>query len=212
MPGLRSKAIQFLCCGLVMVIAAAPQPARSEKAPLPPDAPYGNILVIYLGESFDVRRYLETEIVNALAERGTEAVRSTSMMDSTVPMVRATFREMVEEIGADAVLVTQLVNLQTKATVVDMNPQSTYNVWPTWYFNVWAVELTEYVEPQGLDLEHDLSLATHLYSVQSREAVWEMQSRSDIKVAFDEGPDYSIFVDEAKRIVKALRRSRMIDR
>jgi hypothetical protein len=208
----RRKAIQVVSIGIVLAVLAGPQVAGAEKAPLPPDASYRNVLVIFLARSFDIRRYFETELVNALAQRGTTAVRSTSMMDSRVPMVPGTFLAMVEETGADAVLVTQPVQLKTKATMVDMNPQSTYNIRPTWYFNVWSVELTEYVEPQGLNLEHDLSLATQLYSVQSKEAVWAMESSSNILVAFDQGPDYSIFVKEAAAIVKQLRRSRMIAR
>ena len=209
---MRRKAIQVISIGIVLAVIAGPQTARAEEASPPPDAPYKNVLVIFLAKSFDIRRYFETELVNALAERGTTAVRSTSMMNSKVPVVPATFLAMVEEIGADAVLVSQPVALQSKATMVDMNPQSTHIFRPTWYYNVWSVELTEYVEPQGMDLEHDLSLATQLYSVQTREPVWAMESHSNIKVAFDEGPDYSIFVKEAGAIVKQLRRSRMIAR
>jgi hypothetical protein len=195
-----------------LAVSAGPPVASAEKAPPPPDAPYKKILVVFLGKSFDIRRYFETELVNALEKRGTAAVRSTSMMNSKVPMVRETFVKMVEEIQADASLVTQLVNLQTEGTVVDMNPQATYNVQPTYYYNVWSVELTEYTEPQGLNLEHDLSLATQLFSAQSQEVAWEMKSHSDILVAFDKGPDYSIFVDEASAIIKQLHRSRLIER
>jgi hypothetical protein len=75
---------------------------------------------------------------------------------------------------------------------------------------VWSVELTEYVAPPAVNYDHKLTLATQLYSVQSEVAVWAMESRSDIRQAFDKGPDYSIFVKEAAAIVKELRRSRMI--
>ncbi len=52
------------------------------------DAPYENVLVIFLADKFDSRRYLEQEVVKALAERGTHAVASTSLMDSRVPVTR----------------------------------------------------------------------------------------------------------------------------
>jgi len=174
------------------------------------DAPYKNVLVIFLASSFDSRRYLETEIVKKLAEHGADAVRSTSMMNSKVPVTRQTFQAMVDEIGADAVLVTQFADLQTKGTVVDMNPRATYNFRPTWYYNVWSVELTEYVAPQAVDYEHKLSLATQLYSVQGKEVVWAMESNSNIQQAFDKGPDYSIYVDEAGAIVAQLLRGGLI--
>ena len=176
------------------------------------DAPYKNVLVIYLGKSFDARRYLETEVVKKLVENGTQAVRSTSMMDSRTPVTRQTFQAMVDEIGADAVLVSQLADLQTTGKVVDMNPQSTYNFRPTYYYNVFSVELTEYVAPQAVNYEHELSLATQLYSVQLKDVVWAMESNSNIHTAFDEGPDYSIFVDEAGAIVTELLQGGLIAR
>lgn len=174
------------------------------------DAPYKNVLVIHLASSFDSRRYLETEIVKKLAEHGTNAVRSTSMMDTKVPVTRQTFQAMVDEIGADAVLVSQLAALQTTGTVVDMNPQSTHNFRPTWYYNVWSVELTEYVAPQAVDYNHKLSLATQLYSVGAKDVVWAMESNSDIQEAFDKGPNYSIYVEEAGAIVSQLLRGGLI--
>ena len=195
---------------IVLVALTGTQVAQAQKEAPPPDAPYQNILVIFLAKSFDSRRYLETEIVKALDEQGTTAVRSTSMMNTKVPMTTETFRAQAAEIGADAVLVTQLADLQTTGTVVNMRPQSTYNVRPTWYFNVWSVELTEYVAPPAMNYEHKLSLATQLYSVQEKDVVWAMESNSDILQAFDKGPDYSIFVKEANGIVKELRRSDMI--
>jgi hypothetical protein len=91
-----------------------------------------------------------------------------------------------------------------------MNPQSTYNFRPTYYYNVWSVELTEYVAPQAVDYDHELSLATQLYSVQAKDVVWAMESNSNIHQAFDKGPDYSIFVKEAGAIVTQMLRGGLI--
>jgi hypothetical protein len=168
------------------------------------DAPYQNILVIFLAESFDSRRYLEMEIVKKLSEGGVAAVRSTSLMDSKTPATRQTFVDMVEKVNADAVLVTQIANLRSQGEVVDMNPQATYNFRPTYYYNVWSVELAEYKEPQAVDFEHDLALATQLYSVSSKDVVWAIESKTRIVQKFDAGPNYQIYVDEAKAIVNNL--------
>jgi hypothetical protein len=175
------------------------------------DAPYENVLVIFLAESFDSRRYLETEIVKSLAENNTKAVRSTSMMDSRTPVTRQTFIEMVDIIDADAVLVTQIADLQSSGEVVNMRAQATYNFRPTYYYNVWSVDLQEYREPQAIDFEHKLSLATQMYSVQAEDVVWAIESNSDIIQAFDDGRDYSIFVKEAKAIVNSLAKDGLIE-
>jgi hypothetical protein len=201
--------------GISVALAAcstAPQVTTTQKFAESVDTPYENILVIFLADKFDSRRYLETEVVKILAENGTHAVASTSMMDSRTPKTRQTFVAMVDDIGADAVLVTQIANLQSEGTVVDMNPESTYNFRPTYYYNVWSVELTEYSEPQAVDFEHSLALATQLYSVSAEDVVWAIEAKSNIKQAFDKGPDYSIYIDEAKAITSSLRKDGLISK
>ena len=201
--------------GISVALAAcstAPQVTTTQKFAESADAPYENVLVIFLADKFDSRRYLETEVVKKLAESGTQAVASTSLMDSRVPVTRQTFVAMVEDLGSDAVLVTQVANLQSEGTVVDMNPEATYNFRPTYYYNVWSVDLQEYKEPQAVDFEHSLALATQLYSVSAKDVVWAIESQSNIKQAFDKGPDYSIYVDEAKAITSSLRKDGLISK
>lgn len=198
---------------LAMAVAAcstAPQVTHTMEAPADSDAPFHKILVITLFEAFDPRAYLEKEVVLKLAELGTDAVASTTMMNSRTPVTRETFMAMVEDIGADAVLVTQLSSLETKVTVKDMRPEATWNIRPTYYYNVFSVDLTEYVEPQGVELEHNLVLATELYSVDKREGVWGIQSKSKIIFDHEQTSDYSIYIAEANAIAKSLLRDKMI--
>ena len=207
-----SRAIAILGVSVLLGACAGSQISTTQTSAMatPSDAPYQNVLVIFLAESFDSRRYLETEIVKQLAERGTKAVRSTSMMDSRTPVNRETFVAMVKQIQADAVLVTQIADLESNAKVVNMNPQATYNFTPTYYYNVWGVDLTEYKEPQAMNFEHQLSLATQLYSAESRSVVWAIESNSKIRQDFDDDRKYSIYVDEATAIVKQLARDDLI--
>lgn len=176
------------------------------------DAPYRKILVITLFDSFDARRYLEEEIVNALGDRGTAAVPSTSMMNTKTPVVAQTFIDMVDEIDADAVVLTQLTSYAARDSERDARPQATWNYWPTYYFNVFAVQLTEYVEPPRVETEHSLVLATQVFSVRSRQPVWGMESRSVFVEVQEDGLDYDVFVDEANVIVRHMRRDRLISK
>jgi len=202
---------------LVAVAAAAlcacstgPQITRTQNLSESADAPYKNILVITLLSKFDSRRYLEEEVVSQLSALGTSAVASTSLMDTRTPMVRGTFMEMVENLDADAVLVTQLVSLRSVGTAVDMNPQRTVNLRPTNYWNVFSVDVTEYVEPQAVDFEHSLVLLTELYSVLTQETVWGIESKSKFELGFDQSKDYSIIVNEAEAIATYLSRDGLI--
>jgi hypothetical protein len=197
-------ALLFLCsCASTQVTRIQP---LSESA----DTPYGNVLVVSLFESFDIRRYLEKDIVKQLEELGVKAVASTSLMDTRTPVTRETFLAMVESLRSDSVLVTQLVDLETEGKLKDARPQSTYNVSPTYYFNVWNVELTEYVAPQQLQLKHSLVLATQLYSVAAKKPVWGIESKTKITMNYDERGDTSIITKEAKTITSYLSRDGLL--
>jgi hypothetical protein len=193
-----------------MAACASTQVTQVKLLSADADAPYGNLLVISLFKSFDARRYLEKEIVQQLEAKGVNAVASTSRMDTRTPVTRKTFLAMVEDLDSDAVLVTQLVSLESQARFKDMRPESTYNVRQTYYYNVWNVELTEYAEPQGLDLKHSLRLATQVYSAKQLEAVWAIESQTEIVSAFDRRGDLSFVADEARAIVSHLSRDGLL--
>jgi len=197
-----------LFLGIVVVLGAcssAPQITRTQEFTESAEAPYRKTLVIALFSSFDTRRYFEDEVVKQLSELGTDAVASTSMMNTKTPVTRETFLAMVEKIDADAVIVTQLVSLESQGKLKDMNPQATYNFRPTYYYNVWSVDLEEYVEPQALELKHSLVLATQLYSVGKKESVWAIESKSKVVQNVDQlSGDFSVIRAESSAIATHL--------
>ena len=197
---------------LVASCGSMPQVEVTQKFEGSAEAPYRKILVVTLFDSHDARRYLEGEIVKLLSETGSTGVASTTMMDSTTPIVRQTFIDMIDEIGADALLLTQLAALRMDVSEQDVSPQATYNYWPTYYWNVWGVELTEYVEPPRVLIDHKLVLTTQMFSVAERAPVWGIESRSQFTEIQEEGLDYQIFIDEATAIVRNLKRGGLIEK
>ena len=107
------------------------------------------------------------------------------------------------------VLVTQLVSLDTKAKMKDARAKSTYNIRPTYYYNVWGVELTEYVEPQQMQLNHSIVLATQLYSA-TQEPVWGIESDTKLSMNYDKRGDLSVIAKEAKVIASYLSRDGLL--
>jgi hypothetical protein len=205
----------LLCAGLAIFLSAcASTPKVTTTQELSPSAkvPYNKVLVISLFSSFDSRRYLEKELVKALSSSGTEAIASTTMMDSRVPANRETFVAMVDEIGADAVLITQLVNLETKATVKAMGPEATQIFRPTYYYNVWSYQLAEYVEPPTVAFDYQLALASQVLSVDKENTVWAIESNTNIKQGINEGPNYKIFINEATAIANKMSRDGLVHR
>jgi hypothetical protein len=157
-----------------------------------------------------MRRYFEKEIVKQLSGRGITAIASTSLMNTKTPVIRQTFIDMVNSQGSDAVLVTQLMSLDTKSKVKDARPESTYKVSSTYYFNVWEVELMEFVGPQDLQLKHSIILSTQLYSASTHEPVWAIESNTKLTRNYNNRGDISFIVDEAKAITRYLSRDGLL--
>lgn len=191
--------------------ASGPQVSRVEEVGPSDEGPYENILVVCLSDSFDMRRYLETELVSQLTGAGIEAVASTSMMDSTTPVVAATFVAMVADTGADSVLLTQPLYLESRGSEVTMNPDATYIFRPTYYYNVFSVELEEYVEPPEIRFEHDITLLTELISVPTRQPVWAIHTRSKVVWKAEMERDYSAYTKVAEAITRALASDGFVD-
>ena len=199
-------AVLFSAC------ASGTKVTRVQDVPDKADVPYKKVLVVSLFSSFDSRNYIEKELIKQLADQGTNAVGSLSMMDSRTNATRQTYIDMVDQVGADAVVVIQLKNLETDAKLVDANPQATYNVWPTYYYNVWNVQLTEYVEPPGVMFKNKITMATQVYSVGLKEPVWGIESQFKIVQDIDGSWDYSVFIEQAKVISSNMRSDGLIAR
>ncbi len=197
---------------LLSACASGTKVTRVQDVPDKADAPYKKILIVSLFSSFDARNYIEKELIKQLADLGTDAVGSLSMMDSRTKATRQTYIDMVDLVGADAVVVIQLESLETDAKLVDANPQATYNVWPTYYYNVWSVQLTEYVEPPGVMFDNKIVMATQVYSVSLREPVWGIESQFRIVQDIDSAWDYGVFIEQAKVIAGKLRSDGLIAR
>lgn len=209
---LRLFALLTAVVAFLAACGAGTQVTRVQAVPESADVPYRKILVISLLDSFDARIYLENELVARLAEQGVQAVASSSMMDSRVANTRKLYLGMVEDIEADAVLVSQLARVDTDATVRDMRPQATYNFRPTYYYNIWSVELTEYTEPQSVALGFSVVLASQVFSVSQKEAVWGIEAKFRVAQDVDQYWDYSVFPDQAATIATYLTRDGLIAR
>ena len=207
-----NKSLLIAGMALLLAACAGPTVTRIQTLDESADAPYGDILVVSLFQSFDTRRFFEEEIVKQLQDRGVNAVASTSLIPVTTPLSRESILEAVDEANADAVLVTQLLNSSTTARFRNMRPESTYNFRPTYYFNVWSVEYTEYSEPKGLEAQHDLTMATEVFSASTKEPVWTIETKSRLRRDVNQQFSGTSVADEAKAIANAMSRDGLLDR
>ena len=77
---------------------------------------------------------------------------------------------------------------------------------------MWQVELTEYIEPPGIEYAHSLVLATQLYSVSQEASVWAIESVFRIIQEMDELRDYENYITQAKAIARRMSRDGLLAR
>ena len=77
-------------------------------------APFANVLVVGVSRSFDRRRFFETAAAAALAAPGVQATASTSRLKASDRLDRDTVAALVRDLGADAVMVTRIVDQATE--------------------------------------------------------------------------------------------------
>lgn len=206
------KTFLLVSAALFLAACAGPQVTRTQPLEKSADVPYDNVLVVSLFSSFDLRRYFEREIVKQLEARGVKAVASTSLIDVKTPLNRDSVLEAVSQAGSDAVLVTQLLDGESSFKARNRRPESTYNIRPTYYYNVWNVELTEYSEPKGLEAEHELTMATQVFSVSTKQPIWTIETTSKLKRNIDQQFSGTSVMDEAKAIAGAMARDGLLAR
>jgi hypothetical protein len=206
------KTILLAGVALFLAACAGPQITRTQPLAESADAPYDNILVVSLFQSFDTRRFFEQEIVKQLKARDVDAIASTSMMDGKTPLNLETISDQVDRANSDAVLVTEMLDVATTSRFRDRRPEATYNVRPTYYHNVWNVEMTEYSEPKGLEAKHALTMATQVFSVSAREPVWTIESHSELFRDVNAQFSGTSIVAEASAIANAMKRDGLLAR
>jgi hypothetical protein len=77
-------------------------------------APFSNVLVVGVSQSFDRRRFFEQAAAEALAAPGVQVTASTSRLKAGDRLDRDTVAGLVKAIGADAVVVTRIVEQATE--------------------------------------------------------------------------------------------------
>ena len=120
------------------------------------------ILVIGLLKTPGNRRILEDEMVRQLKARGPDAVASYTVFPEQVQANKETITAKMNEIGADAVLISRLMDKKSVTTYVPGSPSPTGYGWHGYYsYNPGYVVQDEYAVVQ-----------TNLYDLKTDKLIW----------------------------------------
>jgi len=128
------------------------------------DATVSNILVVGVHQDRNVRGQFENSVARALRAAGVTGDSSLARMGSTQELTADTLLAAARRMGADSVLVTRVVDVQTH------NPEATATFVD--YFRAYA----DQEDPLPVMTTHTVLVKTDLYAVASQARVWGVDS------------------------------------
>ena len=192
-----------ICCVLLAsALASCTTPGRVERLyrDTAVTEAFANILVVGVHEDGTVRRRYERSVAAALEDAGVIAASSLSVMQTSDEISRDTLVVAAQETGADAVMITRLLSVESRAEVEQ--GRSTFDASPRGNVPIadfFRYDYAEYQDPMVITTVRTVVLATDLYSVATENRVWSVESTS-----FDKASDDAILYDVARSISRAL--------
>jgi hypothetical protein len=170
-------------------------------------APYTRILVVGAHAETGTRRTFEDSVVRALAALGTEARSSLAVMDEAESIDRESVVAAVREAGADAVLVTRVVDIETQSEIEQGQTQAELarrsDVPLADFFRY---EYIESADAMTVTTVRTVILETDVYDAKSEKKVWAVESTS-----FDKQTAYGVIDEVAHAVTAELARDGLIN-
>lgn len=210
----------------LVLLTACSAPTKMASGWLPgaePDRPYDKVLVVAVSEDFDRRRTFENSLANELAAGNTVGIPSTRTMLTTDVLDRESVAALVKQVGAQAVLVTRLVNEAVDVTQkrgrevlkTDQPAPATSaaaNIEDSYYYNVYTYDYSVSAEPPSLEIERDLTVTTDLFEAGEGKRIYTIQS--DVRItnsaSLDQNTDVAVIDKVATDLARQLRRDKAV--
>lgn len=193
----------------MLLVSACTTPASSTSsadAMAVDSGPFGNFLIIAVGEDYEARTRFERKLSADLRKQGLKATAHHSAVGGNKPIDRESVLELVDAEGFDAVLISRTANppssdasvkpgsVSTKVSRKDGRP-----------LDLFRYDYEELNEPANLQVGLSVVLTTEMYASENRQKVWTMETT----LSQEESLGYLIH-DAADEIVRGLKKDRLI--
>lgn len=193
---------------LSILLAACATPVKTDRlitAGQPVDGPFERLLVIDVASDRSFRHDFEDAIVTRLVQSGADAIKGHRVLTDTTDLKHQALVRLAEANGADGILVTQLLSLETSVEKTEGREdiiRTCRKGSPVDYFLYDSVVVKE---PDSAKLSLTAVVVSRLYTLTSAEPVWAIQS-----TCFKKDSVADVVIEEATAIVRQLRFDGMI--
>jgi len=160
------------------------------------------IFVIGVAENPTMRRVFEDEFAKQLKAHGTNAVSSYSLIPSKELIDRDTVESKMKIVGADAVIVTSLLDRKNRR-IYDSNSLGYTRGWYRTYSQYH--EAVQYRESRGDYYEYEVvTLETNLYEIRNGKIIWSGLSETHLDSSPSDVLNEGAVVNVIKTFIKTI--------
>ena len=198
----------FAATMVVVSACATPATSTSSGDTMTGDSgPFGNFLVIGVGEDYEARSRFERKLSADLRKQGLEATAHHSAVGGNQPIDRESVLQLVDSEGFDAVLISRTANPPASGASVKHGSVSTKVVRrdADRPLDLFRYDYEELNEPANIEVNLSVVVTTELYDAESRQRIWMMETT----LSQEESLGYLIH-DVADEIVRGLKKEKLI--
>lgn len=206
MRRLRHSGVLVTFCAVLAGCSASTGTVKSSGIADYEGATFTNILVIGVANDYDGRARFERLLVSKLAEHNVAAVAYYRAMGGNKPIDRDSIEQLVKTEGFDAVLITRVLNRDTKTAVKSGSVATKSTRLNEGALRLFRYDYEELNEPVTLSVEMSVKLSSEVFAVESGSLVWAIESDILRKEMISQLVD-----DAVTTIIKRLQKDGLID-
>lgn len=166
---------------------------------------FSNFLVIGVGKDFENRVMFERKLVSELRALDAEATALYLVAGGNKPIERSVVEKLVEENDYDAVLITRVLDRDSDASIKAGASGAKAVRKDGRPIDLFRYDYEELNDPPSLDLSLTVRLSTDLFSVESSEMVWAIES----EVSGEEGYS-SVILESVETIIRQMKKEELV--
>ena len=168
-------------------------------------AGFKNFLVIGVANDFEGRATFEHKLVSELRSMGANATALYVVGGGNTPIERSAIEMLVKENGYDAVLISRVLNRDTEASIKTGSADAKAVRKDGRPVNLFRYDYEELNEPPSLDFNLSVRLSTELFSAESSEKVWAIESDISAKDGLP-----SLVLEAVETITRQLKKNKLV--
>ncbi len=208
MPTAPFRAIMLASLSILLAACtASTRVAKTYSDDAYANSSFSNFLVIGVAGNYNARAQFERTVVSGLRAEGASASAYYSVVQGNEPISRDAVLGAVQSGSFDAVLVTRVIGQQTDVEVKSGSAGAKATTIGGRPINFFRYNYEELNEPQSINFNMTVVLATELFSSADEKMIWAIESSST------NAASVGVLIDNtAASIVSRLRRDGLISR